>query len=149
MGNNQVLYSGEVPNTASLGKQAAFTNATTTAELSGVGVVVQPLNGTVLYVSGSCTLSNSTATDGAAVDIYYKAASAVPAAASAITGYTAYGTTASVISTAANQENVVPLSAVITGLTPGVSYVVTLGAAAVTGGTASMTLNALTVKDYI
>ena len=141
----QIQYSGEIANTAAVGKQTAFTTTSTTAPvLSGIGAVVSPLNGSAVYISGSATLSNTTSTDGAIMDLYYAPASSVPSAGTAVTGYTAYGLAATVTGSA-----VVPIDAFITGLTPGVSYVFTLGVEAVTGGTASMILEGLKIKDTI
>ena len=141
----QVTYSGEVANTAALTKQTAYTTTSTTPVLSGVGVVVTPLNGNTIYITGSAALSNTTATDGVEIDIYYAAgATTVPVGGTATVGYIAYGLTASITGSA-----IVPIDAVITGLIPNIDYVFTIGVTAITGGTASMTLNGLKIKDTI
>jgi hypothetical protein len=114
----------------------AFTTTSTTAVMAGAGLAFTPKKGSgIVKVTLAAVVSNATAGDGAKAQIAYGTGTA-PSAGAAATG-TAVGNASTFTSAAANAAGTIPLTAVITGLTPGTTYWIDLQVAAVTGGTAS------------
>jgi hypothetical protein len=115
----------------------AFSTTSTTAVMAGAGLTFTPKKGSgIVKVALAAVVSNATASDGVKAQIAYGTGSA-PAAGAAATG-TAVGDASTFTSAAANAAGTIPLTVVITGLTPGVTYWIDLQVAAVTGGTASV-----------
>jgi hypothetical protein len=115
---------------------ANYTTTSTTLVSTGLGVTLTPED-TKVMLDGRAVVNNNTAGDGVTVAIYQSTVG-IPAAGSA----PASGDTAilqvNITSSAASQNQVVPLALPVTSLTAGTKYYFYLAVAAVTGGTAQV-----------
>lgn len=136
-GTNDVAFVYPANIEAVSGLSTAYTTTSTTAVMAGLGFTFTPVKKSgIVKITLDAVVSNSTADDGAQVQIAYGTGSA-PAQGAAATG-TAVGIAAKFESAAAGAPGTVSTSAVVTGLTPGTTYWFDLQVAAITGGTASI-----------
>jgi hypothetical protein len=116
---------------------APTSTVSTTAVMMAAGGTITPVLSTRAMIMISGQMANSTAGDGATVDVRYGTGTA-PSNGSAVTG-TLVGIAQSSTSVSAGQKSGFCVCVPITGLTVGTAVWVDLSLMAVTGGTASIT----------
>ena len=132
---------------------AAPTGTTsTTAVLMGLGASITPVNSTRVEVTICGMLSNSTAGDGATVDLRISATAGQTAPTNGTTVSTTPGTVLGlaigpILSTAANQKTPFTITYIATGLTLASMYWIDCSLMAVTGGTASVSNVSVTATE--
>jgi len=119
----------------------------TTAVMAGLAISFTPNKTGKIKITVDGMIANSTAGDGGTAQIAYGTGTA-PANGAAATG-TAVGNKASLLSSAASQNQSFSLVAIVSGLTAGTAYWIDLQQAAVTGGTASITGISYTVEELL
>lgn len=125
-----------------------YTTTSTTFVATGDNLILTPLTSTSVKIAGCINVSNNTAADGVSAELTYVQSATPIASGTAVAGTVISSSVITHTQNVASNANYVPLFAIISGLTIGLSYVINLNLLAVTGGTASCAILNLIVEDY-
>lgn len=135
---NAILTTAEAATTHT--SAAPTPTASTSAVMMAVGGTITPVLSTRVLVTISGQMANSSAGDGATVDLRISATASqtAPTNSTGVTG-TLLGIAQTATSVTAAQKSGFSITAIATGLTIGAAYWIDASLMAVTGGTASIT----------
>jgi len=125
-----------------------YTSTSLTFVASGDNLILVPLTSTAVKITGVINISSNTAADGVAIEMTYAQSAVAIVAGTAVAGTVIVSTSISHTQNVASNPNYIPIHAMVTGLTIGLSYVFNLNIEAITAGTASCSILQLTVEDY-
>ncbi|MHB8568991.1 MAG: hypothetical protein ACYC97_02155 [Metallibacterium sp.] len=132
--------------TGFLPAQTLISTTSTTLVSTGYGILFTPSKSGTVVVYISANGSNNTLADGIMVGVGSTAGSTLIALGTAMG--TAFNGTATDIAAVAGNTTNLSFTAYITGLTVGTEYAIQPTFEAVTGGTASLTVTSMVVREY-
>ena len=134
-------------NVAFLPAQSAVSTSSTAVVSTGLGVLFTPSQTGKLIVLVSAYGNNNTQADGIEVGVGATAGTALVALGTAMA--TAFNGYTEAIATVAGDNSNLSFTAYITGLTLGTEYAIQPTVAAITGGTASLTVTSMVIMEIL